>query len=256
MIPGPVSVKSPAWFVCPRASTDAERRLFFFPYAGGSPAAFGKWLPALPGHIEGWAAHLPGRGSRRLETPYRSLSAVIEDLGRAIRPLLDRPYAFFGHSLGALAAFELTRQLRRYDLPQPQTLFVSGCQAPQLPRSQRAVHALPDTEFLEALKAFNGIPDEVLRQPEVIELLLPVLRADFEAFETYAYAHEPPLDCRIAAFMGDADPRVRPENAEAWASQTNSSFKSEYFHGDHFFINANREAIIAEMERSWSDDTP
>ena len=235
------------WFVNLRPNSEARTRLFFFPYVGGGPTVFAPWLAQLPNHIAGWAAHLPGRGSRHQEPAHKSLMPLVEELSQAIEPLLDRPYAFFGHSFGALVAFELARHLRRCGLPQPVTLFVSACKAPHLPDTHPPIHTLPDVELLEALKGFNGISPELLRQPEVMDLLITVLRADFEALETYAYADEPRLNCCIVAFGGLHDPGVSREHLEAWASQTDSIFRVEYYPGDHFFINSTREAIIASI---------
>jgi len=248
------------WFVNPRPNPGAKTRLatlppardgvlrlFFFPYAGSGPAVFSQWLAQFPNNIEGWIAHLPGRGSRYQEPAYKDVISLVDSLSQAIEPLLDRPYAFFGHSFGALVAFELARHLRRCGLPQPIILFVSGCGAPHTPDPHPFIHALPDAEFLAALKEFNGIPPELLRQPEAMDLLLPLLRADFEAFETYIYTPEHPLQCRIVAFGGTRDPRVSREGLEAWASQTDFSFQSEYFPGDHFFINTVRESIITSI---------
>ncbi len=204
------------WFVCPRADSNAETRLFLFPYAGGGPAVFGKWPAELSSNMEAWIAHYPGRGSRHNESPIKELDDLVGKLSQAIQPLLDKPFAFFGHSMGGLVAFELARHLRKNDLPQPITLFVSGCGAPHLPDPHPTIHTLPDAEFLNALRQFNGIPPELLRLPDAMELLLPTLRADFEAVESYVYnSNEPPLDCPIIAFGGLDDPRVSRERSKA-----------------------------------------
>jgi medium-chain acyl-[acyl-carrier-protein] hydrolase len=243
-----ISDSSNNWFVCPQANPGAETRLFLFPYAGGGPAAFGKWPAALPSTIETWIAHYPGRGSRHNELPIKQISTLVERLSRAIQPLLDKPFAFFGHSLGALLAFELTRQLRQQNFPQPQILFVSACGAPGIPDPHPPIHALPDPEFLKALQDLNGIPADVMNIPELMELLLPTLRADFEAIEYYGYTlNEFSLNCPIIALGGLDDPRVSRERLEGWNQQTNASFKSRYFPGDHFFINTARESVIAAI---------
>ncbi len=233
------------WFVCPQVNPEADTRLFLFPYAGGGPAVFGKWSAELPGNMEAWIAHYPGRGSRHNEAPINSLTSLVGKFSQAIQPLLDRPFAFFGHSLGGLLAFELTRHLRRKNLPQPNILFISACGAPHLSDPHPPIHALPNTEFIESLHQLNGIPAELLDQPDVMRLLLPILRADFEAVESYHYTpNEPQLNIPISAFGGLGDPRVSRERIEGWASQTNSNFKSGYFPGDHFFINTARESVM------------
>jgi medium-chain acyl-[acyl-carrier-protein] hydrolase len=239
---------SKPWFVCPLIKPNADTRLFLFPYAGSGPTAFSKWPAELPGATETWVAHYPGRGSRHNEAPIKELATLTEEICLAIQPLLDKPFALFGHSLGALIAFELTRCLRQNAFPLPDALFVSACGAPHLPDPHPPIHALPDTEFLRALQELNGIPAEVAKLPELMELLLPTLHADFEVAESYQYisnAYE--LTCPIVAFGGNDDPRVSRERLEGWASLTDGCFKSQYFPGDHFFINTIRESVIASI---------
>lgn len=238
------------WFVCPQPNSGAETRLFLFPYAGGGPAVFGKWPAALPSTIETWVAHYPGRGSRHNEPSIKQISALVKGLSKAIQPLSDKPYAFFGHSMGGMVAFELIRQLRKQNLPRPNILFVSACGAPQLPDPHQPIHELPDPELLSALKELNGIPTELLNYPEIMEVLLPVLRADFELVENYCYTpNQPSLDIPIIAYGGLDDSRISKEHLEGWASQTNCGFKSSYFPGDHFFINGAKDEILRSIVR-------
>lgn len=198
--------------------------------------------------METWIAHYPGRGSRYNEPPIKELITLVEKINEAIQPLLDKPFIFFGHSLGGMVAFELIRHLRRNNLPQPVILFISACGAPHLPDQHPPIHTLSNAEFLKSLKQLNGIPSELLYQPDVMQLLLPTLRADFEAVESYHCSpNEAPLDCPIFAFGGHDDLRVSQESLEGWASHTNSQFSSQYFPGDHFFINTSKEAIIASI---------
>jgi surfactin synthase thioesterase subunit len=198
--------------------------------------------------MEIWIAHYPGRGSRYHETPIRKLTLLAQKFCQMIQPLLDKPFAFFGHSLGGLAAFELTRQLRQQEFPQPQYLFVSACGAPHLPDPNPRLHDGSDAEFINSLQELNGLPAELLDQPAVMHLFLPVLRADFEAGETYRYSADgSPLHIPILALAGLEDPLVSRERIAGWASHTDVSFQSQYFPGDHFFINTSREAVIASI---------
>lgn len=175
----------------------------------------------------------------------KQIIPLAESLFQAIQALLDKPFAFFGHSLGALVAFELVRGLRRNGFHQPQILFVSACRAPHVADPHPPIHALPDREFLEALQQWNGIPSELLDQPEALQLLLPILRADFEAIENYVGpAEETPFRFPIVAYGGLDDPRLSREHLEGWALHTNSGFQSQYFPGDHFFIKTARESVI------------
>jgi medium-chain acyl-[acyl-carrier-protein] hydrolase len=228
------------WFVRPLPNEDAGMRLFLFPYAGGGPAVFGKWLTEFDARIEPLIAHYPGRGSRNNEQPIKLIDTLVERLARAIQPCLGKPFAFFGHSFGGLIAFELAKQM------QPQVLFVSGCSAPHLPNPHPPLHDLPDPEFIKSLQSLNRIPDEVINNPELLELLLPMLRADFEAFECYQpNTHQ--LTCPIIVFGGLDDPRVRHENLEGWTVHTSAGLRTRYFPGDHFFIDANKAEIIASI---------
>lgn len=224
-------------------------RVFFFPYAGGGPAAFTKWCSGLNDSFEGLAVHYPGRGSRHSEPPLTDILALAETLSQAILPLLNKPFAFFGHSMGGLIAFELARTLRQKGLAQPNILFVSACAAPQLPNPHPQIHQLPDAEFVSELKKLNGIPPEILQNNELMQLSFPTLRADFEMLEMYQHQPAAPLACPIIALGGLDDSRVSREQVEGWALHTENSFESKYFAGDHFFIATANEAVLKFMEQ-------
>jgi len=151
-----------------------------------------------------------------MERPFTQLSPLIETLAQALAPLLDKPFAFFGHSLGALVSFELVRRIRRQYGVHPVRLFVSAGRAPQIPHRGRPIHTLPDKEFLMELRRLNGTPSELLGHEELMEIMLPVLRADFAVYETYLYSTEPPLNCPISAFGGLQDHEVSDSDLEAW----------------------------------------
>lgn len=219
-------------------------RLFLFPYAGGAPAAFNKWPAEFPNSIETHIVHYPGRGSRFNETPIKSIDILVEEISHAIQPLLDKPFFFFGHSMGSILAFELSHQLKL----QPQILFVSACGAPQLPDPNPSIHLLPDSEFIKSLQEFNGLPADAMNNPELMQLLLPTLRTDFEAFGNYAYrSSEPRLTCPVIALGGSDDAHVRRDRLEGWAYHTSGNFKAHYFPGDHFFINAARQLVTGAI---------
>jgi len=252
--PGSSTSKSNPWYVCPHPNPGAETRLFFFPYAGGGPSVFSQWLIELPNYLEGTIAHYPGRGSRYQEPPIKSLTILVERLYQAIQPLLDKPFVFYGHSLGGLVAFELILRLRKNNLPQPAILFVSACESPHLYDPHPLIHKLPDAEFIKALQDLNGTPSELLQHADLMTLLLPMLRADFEAIENYRHEPgEPLLHIPIIAFGGLDDRRVSREHLEGWALHTRSRFEIKYFPGDHFFINIAREPIVAEILASLPD---
>jgi medium-chain acyl-[acyl-carrier-protein] hydrolase len=151
-------------------------------------------------------------------------------------PHSQLPYAFFGHSMGSLVAFELAREMRRRGLPGPELLMVSGHRAPQRPDPEPPIHGLPEHEFLEEIRQLNGTPEAVLKNPELLQLVIPVLRADFEVCETYAYEEETPLACPIAAFGGTEDADVPREDVAAWSHQTTGPFTLRMFPGGHFYF--------------------
>ena len=229
------------WLVCPQPNLSASARLFIFPYAGGAPSSFNKWVADFPNEIEVNIFHYPGRGSRFNEPPIKELFVLVEEISNAIQSNLDKPFFFFGHSLGAVLAFEVARRITL----QPKILFVSACGAPQVPNPNRPIHDLPDSEFIKSLLDLNGLPADVANQAEAMELLLPFLRADFEAIENYQYASsEHQLECPIIAFGGADDSHVDRVRLDAWEYHTNDSFRSKIFSGDHFFINTARRSVV------------
>ena len=225
-----------AWIVRPRPRPAARLRLVCFPHAGGSASAYHAWGGALPEEIEVWAVQPPGHETRMREPLPATLDALVEDLARALVPALEGPFAFFGHSLGALVAFELARALRRKGRPLPGRLLVSGRCAPQLVEQGPAIDTLPDELFLDALsERYGGIPDAVRREPELVALFLPILRADWRLAAGYSYRAESPLPCPIAAFGGRDDVTAPVDAIAAWREQTSAAFSQHMLPGGHFF---------------------
>jgi len=229
------------WFLQPPRRSEAKLRLFCFPYAGGAAALYRGWANPIPSTVEVVPVELPGRGKRLTEPPLRSLPALIEELTPILLPLLDLKFALFGHSMGAMIAFELARELRRRNAPQPEHLFVAGRPAPQIPDEYPATYNLPDDEFKAAMQRLNGTPAEVLEHSELMDLMLPLLRADFELVQTYQYLDDAPLSCPITAYGGLQDEDVTREQLLAWQEQTRARFSLHMLPGDHFFLrSANR----------------
>lgn len=209
--------------------------LICLPYAGGSAAQFRSWPGMLPDGVTVLPVQLPGRGVRLSEAPFTHVADVVDEVFRSIQQLKDRPYALFGHSMGALISFEAARFLRRHGHMPPAHLFVSGRRAPQRPSRRLPLHALPEHAFIEGMKQYNGTPSEVLRDREFMHILLPMLRADFSVCETYRYTDEPPLDIPITVFGGTRDRETTLDELAAWRDQTTCDFTLQLLPGDHFF---------------------
>lgn len=236
-----IRTKNP-WIPYRRLHTDASLKLFCFPYAGGSASIYREWFDSLPSWIDICPIQLPGREGRLLEKPITSIPLIIDELVKNLGDELNQDYAIFGHSMGALIGFEFARALSQKG-KSPVVLFVSGRNAPQIKR-EKMVHKLPDDEFLMELKRLNGTPQQVLEHKELMELLLPIIRADFEAFETYKYVPKAPLTCPIVALGGIEDYEVPQEQLQAWKEHTISRFKIEMLEGDHFFIHQQKEKVL------------
>lgn len=239
---------SGGWVTCPQPRPDARLRLFCLPHAGGGASTYYPWTRRMPADIEVCPVQLPGRETRVKEEPLTQLPALVHEMAPALLPHLDRPFALFGHSMGALLGFELTRHLREKDI-RPVHLFASAHRAPHLPDREPPVHKLPEPEFLEELRRLNGTPEEVLQDDELREIVVPVLRADFEVCETYTYQASEPLDCPITALGGLADDSVNRAELEAWGQHTRSSFSARMFPGDHFYLNSARPFLLQIVAR-------
>jgi len=205
------------------------------------------WLEHLPTEVELCAVQLPGREHRMNERPLSHLSPVIDALAPALFPYLNKPFAFFGHSMGAWIGFELAHALhQRYALT-PLQLFVSAQPAPQLPNPEPPLSHLPDAEFARELSRLNEASSSLLQNVELMRLVLPVLRADFTLVETYQYMAKAPLLCPIATFGGDRDPTVHFEHLDAWRKQTSNAFSLTLFEGDHFYIQTQRAGLLQTL---------
>ncbi len=235
---------SSTWMSCPKPNPQADMRLFCFPYAGGGASLFRSWIGKLPVQIEVYLIQLPGRENRFLEEPYTTIASLVEDLAPQMRPYLQEPFACFGHSLGALVSFELARYLRLHALPQPHHLLVSACRAPQLPSPKPPIHALPDAEFIAALRLLEGTPEELLQHEELMELMLPTLRADFSLYETFSYRQEEPFTFPLTIFGGKQDHEVTQEELLAWQEQTTAVCKQYIFPAGHFFLHSEQAAVL------------
>ena len=232
-----MKTKMSSYFQSYKQSSEIKMRLFCFPYAGGGASVFSRWADDFTEGLELIAVQFPGRETRFGEKPFSDLTTLVQVVVSEIRPYLSVPFAFFGHSMGALVCFEMARSLRKFHYPQPFHLFVSGFRAPQLKDPDPPIHQLPDTLFLEELKALGGIPENALDIPELMELMLPIIRQDVKICECYTYSKEPALDCSISSYGGLRDKKISKEQLAAWEAQTTGDFALRMFNDDHFFIN-------------------
>lgn len=239
------------WFHRPRPNPAARARLFAFPYAGGAATVFHTWPAGLPADVELVALALPGRSFRLRERSFTRMAPLVDELDRQLAPFLDRPFAFFGHSMGAAIAHELTQRLRDRGRALPERLFVSARRAPHIPAPGDPLHTLPDREFMIALRDHYNTPAEVLQNRELQELVLPALRADLELLETWTSVARPPLPVAIAAFAGAADRGVPLADVEAWRQHTAAGFTLDVLPGDHLFLHSAQPQLLARLSSSW-----
>jgi len=195
-------------------------RLYCFCYAGGNAVSFMPWQANLDPDIEVCAIQLPGRGARLGEQLYRSMPKLIEDLAQVILRDAPLPFAFFGHSLGGLLAFEMARFFARHQLAMPEHLFVSGVAAPQFRNPSKNLHALPDDQLIQSLRDYNGTPLDILENRDLMELVLPTIRADFALAENYQYRAGLRLNVPITVLAGKLDVDIAPDQVNGWQKET------------------------------------
>lgn len=239
------------WLPFRRVAPGRRFRLFCFPNAGGGASLYRPWtLGALPEAIDVCPVQLPGREARLREQPHTRNEAVADALLEALADDLDLPFAFFGHSMGTAISFELAHRLRAAGKPEPSMLLVAGRRAPHLPPEDDPVHGLPDEALIDRLRSYGGTPPAVLEHPELMALVLPVLRADFELVETYEPVPRPPLTCPIEVLGGRQDEDADEAQLDAWRELTTGPFSVHLFDGGHFFVQDAREQVIATVNRA------
>ena len=246
------------WLRLPRRDPSPRVRLLCLPYAGSGVLTYHGWSRALPDGIEVCPLQLPGRDNRIQEQPFTAAEPLVEAAGSALAAELTVPVALFGHSMGAILAFELAHWFRRELGVEPVRLFVSAADPPERRLLRERIHDLPEPDFLARLGELGGTPHAILAQPELRELLLPALRADFALCDAYRYRERQPLACPITVFGGTADPLVDPTQLGGWARQTHGRCDVVILPGGHFFLAAEARAdllrtIGAELE---SDASP
>ena len=243
--PATIGASDP-WLTCLGTVADAAATLVCLPYAGGSSIQFRTWPPALGPDVAVLAVELPGRGRRWRDAPQTQLRPLVASIAAALLGHVRRPLALYGHSMGALLAFELALELRRLGV-RPSCLLLSGRAAPLAPLAAQPLHLLGDDEFVAAVARFGGLPRQVLEDAELRELVLPILRADFMLCETHRHAPEPPLDMPIVAFAGEDDELASPARMAGWRDETRGGFSLEILPGGHFFVAQHEPRLLAAI---------
>lgn len=227
--------------------------MFCLPYAGGGASVYRGWGASLPADVEVCPVQIPGRESRMREAPIERSGPLTKAIVDALQPYMNLPFVFFGHSMGAMLSFEVSRELRRRGQAQPLHVFVSGRRAPQLPAREEPIWDLPEPEFVVKLRELNGTPEEVLQHEELMKLLSPILRADFQVNETYEFVPEEPFDFGISAFGGLGDVDVTRDDVAAWQEHTRGRFRMRMLPGDHFFIHGSKDLVLEAISRDLAE---
>lgn len=242
-------LNSNPWTMAFKPNPQARMRLFCIPYAGAGASAYRDWHASIRDDVEVVGIQLPGRESRFSEPPLVSIDDIVGQLTEVIAQHGDKPFVLFGHSLGALVSYELTRAIQQLRGSTPRHLIVSGTRAPCCPRRDDPIHQLDDDTFLDRIKSFNGTPPSLLQDMELMKLFTPLLRADFRAAESYRYVDRGPIWCPVTVLGGDEDDGVPLDDLSAWSSMCRSRYDRHVFHGDHFFIHKHKAAVIDIINR-------
>lgn len=238
--------QSSRWLVRQPNNAYAPMRLFCFPYSGGSATLYKSWQAHLPISWEVIGIEPPGRGCRLMEPAHRHMDSLINELVDEISGLLDVPFAFFGHSNGALVAFELARELQRRCLPTPKLVMLSAKNAPHIER-QEGIHKLPREALIERLKQYNGTPEILWENEELMDLVLPLIRADFCVGETFECKTDLLLEQKVVIFSGDSDPFVDVHRLNEWQRYTSSATDVNLLKGDHFYFNHDLQQLTRHI---------
>jgi surfactin synthase thioesterase subunit len=236
------------WITCPQPKSQAKLRLYCLPFAGGGASIYHSWGKLLGSDIEVCPIQLPARENRYSETAYKNVELLAGVLAEKLKMHSHKPFAIYGHSMGALLAFELTRELQRNLAQMPQHLILGAHRAAHLPRNRRELYRLPDSLFIEELSKLGGFPAEVLSSSELMQFLMPTLKSDFELCETYQFKESEPLNCTIHCLAGKHDIEASPAVMSQWNIHTAAETFSHVFDAGHFFIKSHQNELLKKIQ--------
>ncbi|MEM9103882.1 MAG: thioesterase domain-containing protein, partial [Pseudomonadota bacterium] len=231
------------WFVIPNVRPQARLRLFCFPYAAGNASTYLGWIEYLPEDVELVVVQPPGRANRIAETPINTMPDMVKQVADEMEALLDKPYCLFGHSLGSRVAFEVMLLARSKGWPMPRHYIASGSSAPHVCREHKHVSHLTDEEFIEGLMRFDGPIEKIISNQELVELFLPLLRADFNIADTYSKQPGVPLNVPFTVLGGCNDEDAMPHELPSWNQHFSREGQIVLFEGNHFFIESAQSEV-------------
>lgn len=235
------------WWVTFNECLNPKLTLLCFSYAGGSPLTFNEWHKWLDPRVRVVTILLPGRATRIMEPAIDEMDAIIDVLLPSIEQIVDGDYAMFGHSLGSKVALQLCKKLKETGGQLPSHFFASGSCAPHKPRKEKVLYNLPDNEFIKELGNLNGTPREVLENEELMQLYLPMLRADFKIADTFKYEMSSKLPVDLSIFRGEFDEDVSVEKSVAWRELFDGAYEFVQFKGGHFFVDECKQQVVAKI---------
>lgn len=243
-----MNTKFNRWVTCPFPQPEAALRLFCFPFAGGGASIYRAWGKLFGSAVEVCPIQLPGRENRFSEPAFKEAQALAQALASQLQLYSDKPFVMYGHSMGALVAFELARVLQANGMTTPEALILGAHRAAHLPRTRETLYNLDDKTFIERLQRFGGFPEEVLASADLLQFLMPTLKADFTLCDTYIYTEQEPLNCPIHIFTGDSDPEAPPAVMEAWRQHSSVYSQMHVFQAGHFFIRSDLEHVVDTLK--------
>ncbi|PID43654.1 MAG: hypothetical protein CSA52_02805 [Gammaproteobacteria bacterium] len=242
------------WITCYVPRPYAAVRLICIPHGGGGPQSYKTWAEQLPEHIEVLALGFPGRGSRYAEAAIHSMPPLADGITEALKPFLDKPYALFGHSVGALVAYEAACRIRATGLMQPMRLIVSAHETPENSYTDQPMYTLSDSELLDKIGALGLVPEDAMQNTELVQFILPALRADFELSETYTYRPSEALALPVTAMLGVDDPLLNKNAMQQWEKYTTAAFTLRCYQGDHFYTVSAEQQVLDDIAAELTED--